>query len=1540
MTIKRLKPRASSLREFSVYHPRASTSRRHFLKALGISAAGATPGAHYLARAAIHQPLNMDFGSRVITFRLGSNIAWVLDARYFTGNPELTVKQSPDAIYIDLSNARLPGTDFSADLNCRLTKSATGWRMQLHLAQIPFDVDVPFEAWLAGLVPAECVINSCLIQGNIGEILTATVRGNLLASFSPTWDLTLSADEELVLSHHKINAQFHSKTARISLAQPQDASLLTEPSGQRTFILFERADEDWGSEQLLPESVPGTFKITGQPFDLLTVEASEKRSGRVDIGLQYEACGRGVSLEYSPGIAFRKDKETLFALGLRDAIVTETWGKRQQTSISARFDTEKTQLYASGCTLDLSDPQCIEQSPFLVVNRDGKLIEYLCAPILNTVSAFMPDALAAPMRPVEDTLLFFIDDAYAEAIPVADEVPRRVPRPSTQRSQQAPQKRPPPLPQPKTRTQPPAQVNQGRTTKQIQSHTARIVLPDLSVSVIRPEDFLHINFEFYNLQLVSGNRMHLVRKKAGKPAYIIARFPPQSIYEEALYEAATKSGSDPAKALPVQSRLSGDSRLVYSVPDTVKQVSYTLTALLNACGQYKLNVPRIALPPPPKLKAQLTQKIPAKIPGQSRRPEAHAPGSAMPAQPATFGKGHLDISKAKTIFAGPVKDKPPGRFETIIEMPYRLWLAPHAGAAWAHSAHPVVGHYGRVELWHTRLAVRRPNGQITEHDEHNRTLRAVWSPDYNQAAVPPHRNVPFRGSLDGRDRHEIVALTSDFRIPKYTPLPIKVKRLMLTSLGAWLNSRGAWNPPCDPKATLAPTGKKFTRKPISAITRLKSNPPQTNLKKCPPGTVPPCKPGAWLTVEEWRYRATMGRDNYVRVVYKGYLFPFGHRASLIKVTERKFRYVDEGRMKGKVAAYLHQRMYIVVRQPEFTYSTNERKNPFRKIIITTLETPNLDKPEDTDIESAQQSAFWPYVNKKPFQFHFVAEDWVGARSEFTAPLIFLDQAWAKDPSLVSLVISAYGKAGVQYRQRQWEGQDVAFAEAEHSNIAATTLSTKDITFDARALDCLSGDQPAFLPHVAKANVRIPAVEALTGGQTLAIKIAGIYAKLGFAGDNAVGQVFAEAVEASPLTFGADRSGGIATPNINIAGLSRKNGLIGGAPGNEAERSKELEQFGKGKFDPEKFFKGAASEAKILGGIPLFQLFDTSLDSKDAPRLVNNPVYKSGRLVAVETSLTWEPPVKPRVPTFIANKGGKTKFRLQATIINRFDGSEPESNITGSITNFAIDLIPEVLSFLEVEFATFNFSSNSGSSIDVTPGIRDVRFKGPLKYVGELAKYASSGSDSGGLNINVTPEAVSAGFGVAIPAVTSGVLTCQNIAFSGGISLPFSGDPMRARFAFCERDNPFQLTVYAFGGGGYASLAVGLDGVEQLEFAFEFGASVALDIGVASGGVEVMAGIYIGMTDEKCELSGYLRMGGELNVLAIVRVSIEFYMALTYDTDSNKTWGECRLIVDIEILFFSASVTLQVRREFSEPTYLPFRDMMSQQDWVEYCEAYA
>ena len=60
-------------------------------------------------------------------------------------------------------------------------------------------------------------------------------------------------------------------------------------------------------------------------------------------------------------------------------------------------------------------------------------------------------------------------------------------------------------------------------------------------------------------------------------------------------------------------------------------------------------------------------------------------------------------------------------------------------------------------------------------------------------------------------------------------------------------------------------------------------------------------------IEAWDHEATSGRDNYVRVVEPYYLFPFGHRCSLITITERKIKEPDNPQ------ARLYQRKFITIR---------------------------------------------------------------------------------------------------------------------------------------------------------------------------------------------------------------------------------------------------------------------------------------------------------------------------------------------------------------------------------------------------------------------------------------------------------------------------------------------------------------------------------------------------------------------------------------------------------------------------------------------------
>jgi hypothetical protein len=208
-----------------------------------------------------------------------------------------------------------------------------------------------------------------------------------------------------------------------------------------------------------------------------------------------------------------------------------------------------------------------------------------------------------------------------------------------------------------------------------------------------------------------------------------------------------------------------------------------------------------------------------------------------------------------------------------------------------------------------------------------------------------------------------------------------------------------------------------------------------------------------------------------------------------------------------------------------------------------------------------------------------------------------------------------------------------------------------------------------------------------------------------------------------------------------------------------------------------------------------------------------------------------------------------------------------------------------------------------------------------------------------------PDAgVRVGFGLGLPSVGVGVFTLQNIGFSAGLFLPFINKPMTFRFAFCERWQPFMLTVLGIGGGGFVGIEMTLKGVELIEASLEFGASVAINLGVASGQATIMGGVYFRKTGAGFELTAYFRAFGSLSVLGILTVSVELYIGLTFSSkgmrypDRAVLFGQARVTVKVKLLFFSKSVSIEMEREFagSDPT---FRDVVSLPQWAEYCGAF-
>jgi hypothetical protein len=327
-----------------------------------------------------------------------------------------------------------------------------------------------------------------------------------------------------------------------------------------------------------------------------------------------------------------------------------------------------------------------------------------------------------------------------------------------------------------------------------------------------------------------------------------------------------------------------------------------------------------------------------------------------------WSKLNLVLSPTATGAAVPPPLTPPTSQETALEIPYRLQLSPGGQVGWLH-ARSAVAHAGRTELWHTRIGkfVDVTTGSTTKKvlveadDNHLVSLRAIWSPDFVDHATLPAFNdeTPFRAALKPRDRAEIVILTSgaegyfvagaNNQVSPWVPVPIRASRLFLSSLGGWLTSRGSW--PSQPSYTPSDGG------PIQS-----------------------------LDLSEWDHLATQGRDHYVRVVTEGFLFPFGHRASLITVTERKVVPPVNAGVPTAATAYLKQHQYIVVREREKSYPGVSfkhagREMPFSKRVrVRTLVTPYIDAP--TFISPGGES-FWINVGGSGFPFHLTAVDLAG-----------------------------------------------------------------------------------------------------------------------------------------------------------------------------------------------------------------------------------------------------------------------------------------------------------------------------------------------------------------------------------------------------------------------------------------------------------------------------------------------------------------------------------------------------------------------------------
>jgi hypothetical protein len=750
-------------------------------------------------------------------------------------------------------------------------------------------------------------------------------------------------------------------------------------------------------------------------------------------------------------------------------------------------------------------------------------------------------------------------------------------------------------------------------------------LGNIRFRLLRPADLLVVAIEttdlkFENLPLKDGSDQghkmpHLV-PTGSKGGLLAAVFGYQHAAEKARYEMNNVPDPlEPGDHIPIAARAAHKSRLVFKVPNG-EQIPFSIEGVLAAMSRLEMAVAPVATPRPSisfeskiRREAALIKlaggigladkdgqlflqnvtitKSAAKPADKSAKKAATAAviAGAQAVYDLRSRASQTSIVDARTTTGSKVttnaallgivpskippgfefavaKPRKPVAGETAIEAPFRLFISPSALNGWTHAGRPVPAPADpmRIELWHSRLGVRSvaSNGDVTidERSQPQKIIRAIWARDLEAQPIPViHSNSdPFRQSLDGLDRVNLVRQSAEtLRRPTVRPQPVTVRGMALSSVGAWLDLFGQWN------------------------TALYSK------KQDDPGVI-----------QSWDHLATMGRDQYVRVAYPGYLFPFGHKAVLVKITERKIKEASAPQ------ARMYQRKFIVVSEPTRYYTG--RDLPFSEVRLDPLVTPDLKDPLTMAPPEALQTdqLFWPNDANGLFRWKLHTRDQEGKAVRLDAPLLFVAEHFS-DAGAVQA-----GYIALQRNVVDGHGQSIAYAPPVKSGDTANETVT--LTFAG------TPGQRTATPRLAQASVILPAMRHLTPASPQTdVKYTPLYVSGGFGGSNP-GEVFLDLVNPVQVQFGStEHSGGFIKPDIPVAALSRVIGLAGDSATVAANT-----------FDPAKFLQGALP--KLFG---LFDLIDVlaavGLDLSKAPSFVTETLNRIAGLLndltSLESSLT-------------------------------------------------------------------------------------------------------------------------------------------------------------------------------------------------------------------------------------------------------------------------------------------------------------------------------
>jgi len=717
-------------------------------------------------------------------------------------------------------------------------------------------------------------------------------------------------------------------------------------------------------------------------------------------------------------------------------------------------------------------------------------------------------------------------------------------------------------------------------------HPTRLDLDRVELSAMRAEDGLWLRFRFRGMDLLRGVTGFRLRCRS-EAARLWVVLPPQALAEQAFFNAPAWH---PAKGF-------NKNADVYGVP--YADIANEKRKSLAESGKDFRDRAR---------GNQTTSDRPPDFRLAAARVSADSSLCFRPADPSAALRLSVDqlleTSRWKLVVADCAfsssqewKVKHGGGYPhdlslselkevTHIEMPWRLHISPTETACIEHPPLANARHGKFRSLFYLS-----PQDSGTDPTPY----RAIYSEDsadlLGDHEIAGNPGV-IRFSLDKRDRNELVWLTgrwgrtallgtknvhpdrtTDQRLGVYDPQPFLVDRIRLTAFGGGMQLQGNWDPPYL-------EARKGAKNPSFA-----------------------------LSIEQWAHRSSLGRTHYERVEYRGWLMPFGFRATLIKLTRREL-----ADWHGYPTAPAVQRYYIHCVEPVLRFplvgqpveSVNGFCQPERFELVL---------PNDLQIEDPGPgligegiAAFWVRAGdgEKPWQFDIRIGDGGMAR----CGLVFVDNTTTHDQDSLSRVRNNFNDSGLsppQWRTMTMNAVPVCYAPPDKdggtsfpTDSILTTLLFNEQLVDSTLLE--AAKQPPLYPVMENALIGLRALQTQTAGTgtppAVAVKFNDIYKSAGYDKNANPAEVFLDLLEPRTLGFAgrAERSGGLATPTCKIRTVSRPKGLLSYVPPNPADgaspldvRAPGLRSSGQELFEPDAMLLGVIGLTELLGDLGIDDL---------------------------------------------------------------------------------------------------------------------------------------------------------------------------------------------------------------------------------------------------------------------------------------------------------------------------------------------------------------